>query len=144
MSNIQDTPIQRERPLSPHLQVYKPQITSVSSILHRMAGIALMLGLFIVTWGLIALASGREAFELFMACATSTLGQIMLAGWSAAFFYHLCTGIRHFVLDAGYLYEKKIASLSGWIVILSALTMTLATWGYIYRDVVFHNGGMGL
>jgi len=140
--NTSDTPIQKERPLSPHLQVYKPQITSVSSILHRMAGIALMLGLFVVTWGLLALANGRETYDFFIMVTTSIFGQCLLAGWSAAFFYHLCTGIRHFILDAGYLYDKKIASLSGWIVILCALTMTLATWGYIYRDVILNNGGM--
>jgi succinate dehydrogenase / fumarate reductase cytochrome b subunit len=137
-----DTPLKKERPLSPHLQIYAPQITSISSILHRMAGIALMIGLILVTWGLLALAGGRESYEYFMAFCTSTIGQVMLAGWSAAFYYHMCTGLRHFLLDAGFLYEKKIAGLSGWIVIAIAAILTAATWGYIYKDVLL-NGGLG-
>lgn len=135
-----DTPIKKERPLSPHLQVYSPQITSVSSILHRMAGIALALGLFLVTWGLLALADGRESFEFFLEFCKSTIGQIMLVGWTAAFFYHMSTGLRHFILDAGFLYEEKMASLSGYIVILIAAVLTAATWGYIYRDVLLGGG----
>jgi len=135
-----DTIIKKERPLSPHLQVYKPQITSISSILHRMAGIALTLGLFLVAWGLVALADGRESYEFFMGFCTSVVGQLMLMGWSMAFFYHMCMGIRHFILDSGFLYEKKAASLSGWIVITLACLMTMTTWVYIYRDVIFGGG----
>lgn len=135
-----DTPIKKERPLSPHLQIYKPQITSMSSILHRLAGVALTLGLFLVTWGLVALADGREAFEFFLGFCKSTMGQIMLIGWTGAFFYHMCTGLRHFILDAGYLYEKGIASKSGFIVILLAVLMTAGTWGYIYKDVLLNGG----
>jgi succinate dehydrogenase / fumarate reductase cytochrome b subunit len=139
---MSDTNVKKERPLSPHLQIYKPQITSISSILHRMAGIALMLGLFLVTWGLLALAGGRETYEFFMGFCTSTIGQLMLAGWSAAFFYHMCTGLRHFFLDAGFLYEKKVAALSGWIVVGIAFILTVATWGYIYRDALMGGGAV--
>jgi len=126
----------KPRPLSPHLQVYRPQITSISSILHRVSGIALMMGLFLITWGIIALASGREAYEFFIFFCTSIPGQIMLVGWTGAFFYHMSTGIRHFILDAGFLYERDTAATSGWVVLLSATVFTLATWGYIYRDVI--------
>ena len=135
-----DTPLKKERPLSPHLQVYKPQITSMSSILHRMTGIALTIGLFLVTWGLLALANGRESYEFFMAFCTSTIGQILLFGWTAAFFYHFCTGIRHFILDAGFLYEKRTTAISGWVVIASAFILTMATWAYIYRDMMTGGG----
>jgi len=134
---MNDTPIKKERPLSPHLQIYKPQITSISSILHRLTGVALTLGLFLVTWGLIALADGRDSFEFFIDFCASTLGQIMLIGWSGAFFYHMCTGLRHFVLDAGFLYEKKNTAISGFAVIGIAIVLTLATWIYIYRAMIF-------
>lgn len=132
-----DTPIKKERPLSPHLQIYKPQITSMSSILHRLSGVALTIGLFLVTWGLIALADGRESYEFFMNFCASTVGQIMLIGWTAAFFYHMSTGLRHFILDAGFLYEKKNTAISGYVVIAIAALLTAMTWIYIYRDTIF-------
>jgi succinate dehydrogenase / fumarate reductase cytochrome b subunit len=131
-----DTSIQKERPLSPHLQVYKPQITSISSILHRMAGVFLTFGLFLITWGLIALADGRESFECFVEFCASTFGQIVLVGWSAAFYYHMSTGLRHFILDSGFLFEKKAASVSGFVVIAIAAILTALTWGYIYKDML--------
>lgn len=127
---------QSDRPLSPHLQVYSPQITSVSSILHRMSGVALAIGLFFVTWGLLSLSYGRESYTAFMDFCKSPLGQIMLAGWTAAFFYHMCTGIRHFILDAGYLYERETAARSGYIVILAAALLTAGLWAYIYSDTI--------
>lgn len=129
---MSETKVKKERPLSPHLQIYKPQITSISSILHRMAGVFLTLGLFIFVWGLLALAGGRESYDAFMACASSPLGQIVLIAWSAAFFYHMSTGLRHFILDAGYLYEKGVASKSGFIVLGIAIVLTGALWGGIY------------
>ena len=132
-----DTPLKKERPLSPHLQIYKPQITSISSILHRLAGVALTMGLFIVTWGLIALADGRESFEFFTGFFASTIGQIILIAWTGAFFYHMCTGLRHFILDAGYLYEKCTAAMSGFIVIALAALKTGGVWAYVYRDMIF-------
>ena len=126
----------KKRPLSPHLQVYKPQITSISSILHRMTGVALAMGLFVFVWGLVALAGGRESFEAFVACASSPIGQVVLVGWSAAFFYHACTGIRHFLLDAGYLYAKDTASRSGFVVIVVAVMLTALFWGAIYGGMI--------
>jgi succinate dehydrogenase / fumarate reductase cytochrome b subunit len=133
---MSETKVKKERPLSPHLQIYKPQITSVSSIFHRMSGIALALGLFIMVWGLVALAGGRESFEKFLEHAASPVGQIVLIAWSAAFFYHMCTGIRHFILDAGYLYEKETAARSGWMVIALAALFTAALWGSIYGGLI--------
>lgn len=107
-----------------------------------MTGVALTLGLFLVTWGLVALADGRESYEYFMNFCSSTLGQILLIGWTGAFFYHMCTGIRHFILDAGYLYEKETAARSGFIVILMAALFTAAIWGYIYKDVLLDGGAL--
>ena len=125
-----------ERPLSPHLQIYKPQITSISSILHRLSGIALTFGLFLLVWGVFALADGRETYDYFMGFCESVFGQILLIGWTAAFFYHMSTGIRHFVLDAGFLYEKKNTAISGYVVLLMAITLTVALWGSIYGGLI--------
>lgn len=107
-----------------------------------MAGVFLTFGLFLVTWGLIALADGRESFECFVEFCSSPFGQIVLVGWSAAFYYHMSTGLRHFILDSGLLFEKKAASLSGFIVIAIAAILTALTWGYIYKDVLM--GGTSL
>lgn len=120
------------RPLSPHLQIYKPQFSTVTSILHRATGIALTLGLFLLAWGLVALAGGRESYEFFIGFCSSVIGQILLIGWSLAFYYHLCTGIRHLIYDSGYLFEIRNSIRSGWVVLILPVLMTLATWGYIY------------
>ena len=128
--------IKKERPLSPHLQVYKPQITSVTSILHRISGIALTLGLLMLVWGIYALAAGRDSYDAFVAFCGSGLGQVMLMGWSAAFFYHMSTGIRHFILDSGYLFEKCNTAKSGYAVILIAALLTGALWGAIYGGLI--------
>ena len=132
----ESSPLQKDRPLSPHLQVYRLPITAITSILHRATGIALMLGLILFTWGLMALAGGEDSYNTFMSFCTSLTGQIMLIGWSGAFFYHLCTGLRHFILDSGCLYEKKAAARSSWAVILIAVLLTAATWAYVYQDVL--------
>lgn len=134
MSDTQST--KKERPLSPHLQIYKLGITGYSSILHRMTGVALAMGLFVFVWGLMSLAGGRESYECFMDCMSSVLGQIVLIGWSAAFFYHLCTGMRHFILDSGGLFEKATASKSGYVVLIVSALLTLCFWGAIYGGLI--------
>lgn len=106
----------------------------MTSILHRITGVALSIGLFLVTWGLIALASGREAYEFFISFCLSPLGQIGLAGMTLAFYYHLCSGIRHLIRDFGYLYENKDSLISGWFILVSSVLMTLGTWAYIYSE----------
>ena len=125
-----------ERPLSPHLQIYKLGITGYSSILHRMAGIALTIGLLMIVWGLYSLADGRDTYDYFIEFCGSVFGQILLVGWSAAFFYHMSTGIRHFILDAGFLFEKKKTAASGYAVLLIAAVLTAALWGSIYGGLI--------
>ncbi len=136
MSFMTDTPLKKERPLSPHLQIYKLGITGNTSILHRVAGVALTIGLILLTWGLVALSSGREAYEFFITFCTSPVGQILLAGWTAAFYYHMCTGIRHLVRDCGLLFENRDSCITGWLVIVMAVILTALTWAYIYQDVL--------
>ena len=116
------------RPLSPHLQVYKPQLTSVMSILHRATGIALSVGaLYLVAWVVFA-AAGRDTYAEFQSFNTSILGRIFLGGWLFCAFYHLANGIRHLFWDAGYGFELKDAYRSGWIVVAVSLIATVVSW----------------
>ena len=121
------------RPLSPHLQVYRPQITSMLSILHRLTGVALAVGTLLLTYWLVAAASGPEAFAGAQGLIGSFLGRLLLFGWSFALFYHLCNGIRHLVWDAGYGFEIETAQRSGLIVVGATVLLTLACWvaGYL-------------
>ena len=116
------------RPLSPHLQVYRPQLTSVLSILHRATGIALSIGaLYLAIWVMYA-AGGARGYEAFQSFNSSILGRILLGGWLFSAFYHLCNGIRHLFWDAGYGFELKDAYRSGWIVVVVALIATVLSW----------------
>jgi succinate dehydrogenase / fumarate reductase cytochrome b subunit len=117
-----------DRPLSPHLQVYRPQITSVMSILHRLTGIALAVGTLLLVWWLVAAAAGPDAFATVQAVVGSFVGRILLFGWSWALFYHLCNGIRHLFWDAGWGFELTTVYRSGWIVAAASVGLTLLAW----------------
>ena len=119
---------QVERPLSPHLQIYKPQISSVLSILHRMTGFALAIGTLLLTWWLTAAAYNVAAFSVAQGFVASWFGQLLLLGFSFAFFYHLCNGIRHLFWDAGYGYELDTMTKTGWLVVVAAFVLTAITW----------------
>ena len=123
----------QSRPLSPHLQIYRPQITSVLSILHRMTGVALFFGTIIWVWWLIGAAIGDEAFDSARWFMGSWLGQIVLLGWTWSLFYHLANGIRHLAWDAGIGFELKTATATGWLVVIFAFGMTALAWvaGYV-------------
>ena len=117
-----------ERPLSPHLQVYRPQLTTVLSILHRATGIALSVGaLYLATWVMYAAASPKS-YALFQSFNVSIVGRIVLGGWLFSAFFHLCNGIRHLFWDAGYGFELKDAYRSGWIVVGLSLVATAVSW----------------
>jgi succinate dehydrogenase / fumarate reductase, cytochrome b subunit len=116
------------RPLSPHLQVYRWQLTSVMSILHRATGIALAVGaLYLALWVMFA-ASSPATYAAFQNFNSSFVGRILLGGWLFSAFYHLCNGIRHLFWDAGYGFELKDAYRSGWIVVAVSLIATLVSW----------------
>jgi succinate dehydrogenase / fumarate reductase cytochrome b subunit len=116
------------RPLSPHLQVYKPQITSLLSISHRVTGIALSAGTLYLVWQLLAAASGPDAYELFQRFAGSWLGILVLLGWSVSLFYHLLNGIRHLVWDAGYGFTIEATYRSGRWVIIGTAVLSVIAW----------------
>jgi succinate dehydrogenase / fumarate reductase cytochrome b subunit len=121
------------RPLSPHLQIYRPQITSVLSILHRITGFALSVGLLLLAGLIISAAFGQQSFDLVRGQMGTWYGYILLMGWSWAFYYHLCNGIRHLFWDMGKGFELSTVTTSGWAVVLASLTMTAVTWVYVIQ-----------
>lgn len=119
---------EHRRPLSPHLQVYRPQITSILSILHRLTGIALAAASLLLAYWLTAAAYGADAFAAAQAFLASWFGRLILFGLTFALFYHLCNGVRHLAWDAGWGYELPTLRLTGWIVVAVSLAATLLTW----------------
>ena len=117
-----------DRPLSPHLQIYRWQLTSVLSILHRAAGLVLSAGTILLVWWLVAAASGPEAYEGVQDFLGSWIGLLLLFGWTVSLFYHLCNGIRHLVWDTGHALDLKSTYLGGWIVVGATATLTLVAW----------------
>lgn len=118
----------QERPLSPHLQVYKPQLTSNMSILHRITGVVLALGaLLFVAW-LVAAAGSPAGFEHARAVLASVPGQILLFLLSACLVYHFLNGIRHLAWDAGHGFEISKAYASGYAVLVLAVLITAGLW----------------
>jgi succinate dehydrogenase / fumarate reductase, cytochrome b subunit len=116
------------RPLSPHLQVYRWQLTSVLSILHRASGVALTLGTILLVWWLVAAAEGPQAYARVQWFLGSWVGRILLFGWSIALFYHLCNGLRHLWWDTGRGLELKSVYASGWAVVAATSVLTLIAW----------------
>ena len=123
-----------DRPVSPHLQIYKPQLTSVLSILHRLTGLGLAAGAAVLVAWLIAAAHGAAAFDAAQSIAGAWYGRLLLFLWAFALFYHLCNGIRHLAWDAGLGFDLKTTYLTGWIAVVSALALTLICFvaGYWY------------
>ncbi len=115
------------RPISPHLQVYRPQLTAVLSSLHRLSGLALTLGAIGIAGWVITLALGERAYAAFQHILTSALGQILLAFFAVAFFYHLANGVRHLAWDIGIGFELRSVYRSGWLVIALTAVASLAT-----------------
>jgi succinate dehydrogenase / fumarate reductase cytochrome b subunit len=117
-----------ERPLSPHIQIYRPQLTSVLSIFHRLAGVALAFGTLLLVYWLLAAAGGEAEYDQARTFVGGWFGRLLLFGWSVAFFFHLLNGIRHLCWDAGWGFELKTAYATGWLVVLGAAVLTLASW----------------
>lgn len=116
------------RPLSPHLQIYRPQLTSVLSISHRISGVVLSAGLIAVVLWTLAVAAGPEQYDRFLSVVTHPVGLFGMAVWTLALFYHLLNGIRHLLWDAGWLLDLKGAYASGYIVVIGAAVLTVVSW----------------
>jgi succinate dehydrogenase / fumarate reductase cytochrome b subunit len=120
------------RPLSPHLQVYRWQISSVLSILHRTSGAALGMSTLLFAWWLIALASGPDAYSIVHGFLSSFGGKILLFAVTWALFYHLCNGVRHLVWDAGFGFELGTMVRTGWVVVVSSVVLTVISFFLAY------------
>jgi succinate dehydrogenase / fumarate reductase cytochrome b subunit len=113
-----------QRPLSPHVFVYKFMYTMALSILHRITGCVATVGFIAFVWWLMALASGAEAYATAMRCLGSPLGKLLLVGFTFSFIYHFCNGIRNLVWDTGRGLERAQARASGYAVVIASLVIT--------------------
>ena len=113
-----------KRPLSPHLTVYRPQITSVLSIFHRATGVAMAASMVLIVWWLLAAATGEGYFELVDGLMTSIIGYLILIASAFAFFYHFCNGIRHMWWDIGNGFELEKVTQSGYAVVIGSVVLT--------------------
>lgn len=120
----------KARPLSPHLQVYKPQLTSGLSIFHRITGIGLSAALPVIVLWLVAIAEGPAAYATFNDYAHSLIGRIFLFGWSWALCFHFCTGLRYLIWDTGHLLDIKSVYLTGYLALAVSTLLTVAVWFY--------------
>lgn len=118
----------RGKPLSPHLQVYRPQLTSVLSITHRATGVFLGVGTILLLYWLVSAAGGAARYSAAQAVLDSWLAKLALFGWTWAFSFHLCNGLRHLVWDAGFGFDLKTVYRTGYAVIAASLVMTGVIW----------------
>lgn len=122
------SPKKHDRPLSPHLQVYRLPMTALMSISHRMTGVALSAGCILITAFLIAAAVSAEAFEWVKDFSITPVGTLIIFAWSFALYYHMFNGIRHLIWDTVHLLEQRKAVMAGWVVLLATAATTAATW----------------
>jgi succinate dehydrogenase / fumarate reductase cytochrome b subunit len=120
--------VQRERPLSPHVQVWRWHITMATSILHRATGVALYVGALIAAVWAIALAQGPDAYATFKHVMGSPLGKLVMLGLTVSYFYHLANGVRHLVWDTGHGLDVKSANASAVVVFAFTAAATIAVW----------------
>ena len=117
----------KERPLSPHLMVYKPQLTSMLSILHRGCGVFLSLAAPVLVYWLWSISEGQESYSALQACLSHPIAQLFILGWTFALYYHLCNGIRHLFWDIGKGYELPDLYRSGVTVVVVSSLLTVIT-----------------
>jgi succinate dehydrogenase / fumarate reductase cytochrome b subunit len=118
----------RPRPLSPNVQIYRPQLTSVLSILNRITGILLSACAVVLVVWLVAAAWGPQTYAPVQEAIGSWIGQIFLFGATFGFFLHLCGGIRHLVWDTVHGFELRSIYISGWAVVAASVVLTIAAW----------------
>ena len=117
-----------KNPLSPHLQIYRWHISSLLSITHRISGVINLLALILIFFWLIALILGEDSYESFLLTINSFFGKFILIGFTWSMCFHILSGIRHLAWDMGYGFEIKTANISGIIVIISSLALTIIFW----------------
>ncbi|MEQ8746135.1 succinate dehydrogenase, cytochrome b556 subunit [Pyruvatibacter sp.] len=131
-----DAPVEaaaRQRPLSPHLGIYKPLMSMMMSIVHRITGVALFFGTLILAWWLAAAAIGPDAYATFMATADSTIGRLVLFGYTWALIHHMLGGLRHFLWDSGHGFALRTVDVLAWGTLICSITLTLVIWFATFR-----------
>jgi succinate dehydrogenase / fumarate reductase cytochrome b subunit len=116
------------RPVSPNIQIYRPQLTSVLSIINRITGVVLSLGAVMLVVWLVAAASGPANYSVVQAILTSWIGQLFLFCFTFSFFMHLCGGIRHLIWDTVHGFELRTIYLGGWLAVAASVALTIAAW----------------
>jgi succinate dehydrogenase / fumarate reductase cytochrome b subunit len=114
--------------MSPNVQIYRPQLTSVLSILNRITGILLSVCAVVLVIWLVAASTGLRAYAAVQGAIASWIGQIVLFGATFAFFLHLCGGIRHLIWDTVHGFELRAVYISGWAVVAASIVLTVAAW----------------
>ena len=117
-----------KNPLSPHLQIYRWHISSLLSITHRISGVINLLALILIFFWLVVLSLGENNYELFLSIVNSFFGKFILIGFTWSMSFHLLSGIRHLAWDLGYGFEIKTANISGILVVISSLALTIIFW----------------
>ena len=122
----------RSRPTSPHLSIYRWQIGNTLSILHRLTGAALALGLVALSYWFVSLAGGPDSYAAAARLFASPFGLVILLGWTFSFLFHLLNGVRHLFWDAGKGFERTQRHLSGWFAVLGAIALTLCVAAWVW------------
>jgi succinate dehydrogenase / fumarate reductase cytochrome b subunit len=128
----------KNRPLSPHIQIYKPQISSFTSILHRATGIFIYIGIVIICWSIIYyayqadIAIDGDVDEKNCHCSTLYFIYAVALAWSFSLYYHLCNGIRHLFWDLGKGFNKNTANRNGFLVLITSTCLTLLSFYYVF------------
>jgi succinate dehydrogenase / fumarate reductase cytochrome b subunit len=125
----------RARPTSPHWQIYRWQIGNSLSILHRITGVLLALGLVALSYWFVSLAGGPDSYAAASRVFANPLGLLVLVGWTFAFLFHLLNGVRHLFWDAGRGFERAERHAGGWFAVLGAAALTLCLWVWVWRHL---------
>ncbi len=125
----------RERPLSPHPTVYKPQISSVLSISHRISGVFLTLGALLLSWWVISIACGPGVFAVTNNLLDTRPGYFIMFCWTLALYYHLLNGIRHLFWDIGLGFDLRNMAISGFTVIILSISLAVFSWYYVFTNL---------
>jgi len=120
-----------QRPLSPHLTVYRPLIGAFTSILHRATGALLLAGTVVLALWVLSIAVGGSSYDCIDSVLSAWYGQLALFGWTFAGYYYISQWVRHFFWDLGYGFELPVARFTGWLVVGVAVAMTLLTWSCV-------------
>ena len=120
------------RPLSPHLTIWRWQVTMLASIMHRATGMALSAGAVVLAWWLYSISNGPEGYDSFMVYAAMPLGLVVLFGFTWSFAFHFCNGIRHLAWDMGYGFDKHTASKTGFLVFALSLLIAIAAFAFVW------------